>query len=139
MTHHQNPSVPDPLIARPTTAQVDALTDRVDGLRIAATALTKRTRRNEWGVRLTIIGLLADVALSVIAFFLLHNQAGQNARLKTSIHEQCSLYALIIPSYRDTAKASSPLGPDGYDTAYRGMQVSADNLGCGIPHAVPGT
>lgn len=125
----------DPLIASPETVlertalaeEAHTLADEVSRLRSAADKIATRTHRNEWGVRLTAIGLVADIVLSVIALFLF-------GRLETSIHEQCTLDALIIPSYSDAAKQRSPLGPLAYDDAFRRIQVSSDHLACGIPH-----
>lgn len=133
----------DPLVApedrRVSAQQVTDLAQEVTGLSKAATLLARRTGRNETTVRLAIVGLAIDVLLSIGALFLVHSYATQNAQLKGSIHEQCSLYGLLIPSYRETSKATSPLGPQGYDDAFRKIQISADNLGCGIPHKVPGS
>lgn len=120
----------DPLVAHHVTAEdATALTTAVDKLRREV-----HSRSVGFLIALTLIA-----ALGIIVAVLLRNQSAQNARLEASIHEQCSLYGLVIPSYRDAARAASPLGPDGYDNAYRQMQTSADHLNCGIPHKVPGT
>lgn len=122
----------------PLKVSADSLTAEIVALRISVTALD----RNK-GSRLAVIGSyvlwLIDIAIIAFVAVLLHNQSTQNARIETSIHEQCSLYALIIPSYGEASKQRSPLGPAAYDNAYRQMQNSADHLNCGIPHTVPGT
>ncbi len=126
------------------------LADEVTALRETATTLTHRTTRNGWGVAITTTGLILDIALSVLAFMLLSNQTANNTQIAAnntriiainsqivaSIHEQCSLYNLLIPSYREVARQASPLGPAGYDSAFRRMQLSADKLQCGIPHVI---
>lgn len=121
---------------RPLTNQAETLITEIHGLREAANQLAKRTHRNEWAVALTVIGLVLDIGLSIFAFTLLHNQSVSNARVEASIHEQCSLYALILPSYSAASKQRSPLGPTAYDDAFRRIQASSDHLQCGIPHVI---
>lgn len=125
-------------VENPLLASADSLTAEIVALRDSVVSLDRRK-----GSRLAVIGSYAlwllDIALIVFVGVLLHSHAEQNARLEASIHEQCSLYKLIIPSYREAARATSPLGPEGYDAAYRQMQISADHLDCKIPHSAPGT
>lgn len=122
----------------PLLASADSLTAEIINLQKSVLSLDRKK-----GSRLAVIGSyvlwLLDIALIVFVGVLLHSHAEQNARLEASIHEQCSLYGLIIPSYREAARATSPLGPEGYDNAYRQMQTSADHLDCKITHSVPGT
>lgn len=70
---------------------------------------------------------------------LLQRMAAESVRVDNLTHQQCSLFGLIIPSYRVESRAVSPLGPQGYDQAYLKMQQSSDALKCGIQHAVPGS
>lgn len=143
---------PAPTIAEKADLASEAqhLADEVKALRVTAANIGRRTTRNGWVVAITTTGLLLDIALSIAAFIILSNQTDSSARIVTnnsriiainsqivaSVHEQCSLYGLLIPSYREVARQASPLGPTGYDTAYRQMQASADRLQCGIPHVV---
>lgn len=63
----------------------------------------------------------------------------QQVRLGTSIHETCNLYGLFDSFYSDAAKARFAGGPVKYDQLYAQLQVSSDNLQCGLKHIVPGT
>jgi hypothetical protein len=122
----------DPLIVRPTAAQAADLSKELKGLREAADKLSRRTKRNEWAVALTVLGLTADVVLTV---FLITS----NIRVNNSIHAQCGLYQLLIPSWRGAPPPGNPVSPAQYRDAYIQMQNTADLLDCGIKHVVPGT
>lgn len=137
-TAHDGDSVePSADTAGPVLAvEAQKLAEEVMGLRESADKLARRASRNEWALALTAIGLALDIALSIFAFILLSNQSTSNTRLEASIHEQCSLYSLILPSYSSAAQQRSPLGPKAYDDAFRRIQVSSDHLGCGITHVI---
>lgn len=125
---------PTPLALQAQTLADDAsaLLAEVGAMRETADRLATRTRRNEWAVALTIIGLTADVILTV---FLITS----NSRISNSIHAQCSLYELLIPSWRGAPPPGNPVTPTQYRDAYISMQNTADMLNCGIKHVVPGT
>lgn len=122
----------DTSIGPPTAAEFATLADSIEHL-------NDRLRISERRSKGLIVALLVLAAVTAIVVYLLIVGIQARSQLQQSIHEQCSLYGLIVPSYSDAAKARSPLGPDAYTNAYRRMQVSADNLHCGIPHKVPGT
>ncbi len=82
-----------------------------------------------WFITFDVLATALGLWLGIIVY-------QQNHRIETSVHEQCSLYSLIIPSYRETTRQTSPLGPTGYDNAFRRLQISSDTLGCAIPHVV---
>lgn len=119
-----------PASARAVSASVTALTAQIAQL-AGGQRRSWRAIIGAYALWLIEIGIVVGLIIFVIG---LNNT---NARLEASITEQCSLYSLIIPSYREEARRVSPLGPEGYDEAFRRMQVSADNLGCGIPHTAP--
>jgi hypothetical protein len=94
-----------------------------------------------------------DIGLSAVLFavgivlgvFFIHDHGvakqleTQTQQLTRLTHNNCTLYGLIIPSYREAARQASPLGPAAYDDVYKQIQHSADELSCGIAHKVPGS
>lgn len=130
--------VPEPDAELIATAQ--QLAHRLDAGTESLTAvlaqLTELRTQQKWSVR-AILGSygvwLFDIVLIIVSVIIL---TGITQRLESSIHETCTLYGFIIPSYRETSRAASPMGPEGYDNFYRQMQVSADNLNCGVPHRI---
>lgn len=94
-----------------------------------ADTVTRLTKKLRFRTRLIAAVLVTDLVITGGAFVLFE-------QVKTLVHESCTLYGFIIPSYRESARATSPLGAEGYDVFYRAMQVSADHLGCGIPHRI---
>lgn len=92
-------------------------------------SVTNLTKKLRFRTRAVTAILVADLLLTGGAFFLYE-------QVKTLVHESCTLYGFIIPSYREAARATSPLGPAGYDTFYYAMQTSADHLGCNIKHRI---
>jgi hypothetical protein len=129
----------DPLINPPTAAEFQAIADTIAEQTKLIEHLNDRLKLSETRTVFMAGALLILVGVVMFVGFLSYSVNNQNNRLESSIREQCSLYELIIPSYRDAARAASPLGPEGYDNAFRQMQVSADHLNCRIPHRVPGT
>lgn len=92
-------------------------------------SVTNLTKKLRFRTRAVAAVLVADLLLTFGAFFLYE-------QVKTLVHENCTLYGFIIPSYRESSRATSPLGPAGYDTFYYAMQTSADHLGCNIKHRI---
>lgn len=116
--------------ARAVAVSLNTLTGQVE-------LLTAR-QRNSWRAILGAYLLwLIEVSIVIALILFVFGLKSTNERLETSIHEQCSLYSLLIPSYREEVRRVSPLGPQGYDAAFRRLQASADRLSCGIPHSVP--
>lgn len=113
-------------------ASVGSLSDEVSGLRTAAVHLAGRTRRNEWAVSLTILGLVLDLLLSV--FFLYQNYEVRvtQQRADAVLHGLCFYNDLFLGLESPTARSHYQGGPAAYDKAYLGLHGIAKNLNCTV-------
>jgi len=138
----------------------DALNERIEALRQTLAQLTPDVKKLQgeqkttwtwikggagfiaFDVIITVAGLIFGIYLHHVEednHKLLSQVQDNQARLNTSVHETCNLYGTFESFYSDAAKARFVSGPQAYDNLYRQLQVSGDNLQCGIKHVVPGT
>jgi hypothetical protein len=119
-------------------ARAEALTRSVADLTGAADRLSKRTRRSEIAIGLTILSFLFDITLTVLLYVGLHNQqsateAIQAVQANGAIVRQqvlCPLYQLLISSESPQARAKYPRGPAAYDQAFATLHAGQKALDC---------
>lgn len=138
----------------------NALATRMESLRKTLAELTpevtklQNDQKSTWNWLKGGAGFIAfDILVTVLGFILginvyrveHQNDAliaqiqQQQARLGTSIHETCNLYALFESFYSPAARDRFAGGAVKYDQGYIELQRSSDNLQCGLKHVVPGT
>jgi hypothetical protein len=104
---------------------VAALNASIDGLH-------RRTARSERVIALTIIGLCLDLALTLIAAFLVWTQFDTTSR----VDAVCPLYAVIIGSYNPDTRAAGE-ARDSYNQAFDIMRDGYARLKCRNPIVPP--
>lgn len=101
------------------------LTDRTEGAE-------ERQRRSRNVIRLVVVGVLLNIALSVAVFLNFRNGAELSAaQERTSSQVLCPLYQILLGSHDPAAReAMTPERRARYDEAFAVIQQGARILGC---------
>jgi len=104
---------------------VATLNDSINGL-------MRRTARSERAIAMTVIGLLLDVALTVVAAYLVWGQYATQNR----VDSVCPLYGYILGSYNPSTRNAGP-DRDAYNESFSEMRAGYINLQCTSPIVPP--
>jgi len=116
---------------------VQELNQSVRDLAARSTRTESDLRASRRAIRLTAVGLALDLTLTVVAFFLYHNQQVTGRQLAMTVVEQertrsealCPLYGLFLGSY-DPHSEAAKRNPARYDDAFVVIRKGAHSLGC---------
>lgn len=124
--------------------QVAALAESVDVQAESTKALGQRGKRHSLWIFGVVISLVVDVLVTVglLVFYdqqseLIAQQAATTDRLERSVQETCSLYGLILGSYRPESRP--PETRDEYERSFELIRRGYRNLDCQNPIAPPAT
>jgi hypothetical protein len=116
----------------------------IAGLTSAIQDLLRRTTRSERLIAFTVMGLILDLCLTIVAGFLVYSQYSTNAALDDTRSEVlCPLYSVFLGSYNPNTRAA---GQDRktYEDTFQVIRAGYAHLGCtsplvppAIPHAAP--
>jgi hypothetical protein len=116
------------------TAEVAALNVSVHELQQAqaVTPTQEDLQKRDLGIKLiAAFSVVIALVAAGLVFFIV--------QLRTSVHEQCYVDSLFLDFYSAKSRAAAPMGTVAYDQGFIRLQGSADRLGCGLKHVVPGT
>lgn len=106
--------------------------------------LNQRAKRHSGWILATAAGLALDLALTIVMFVFFDQQRETNerveatqARLETSVKNQCGLLAVFLGAYRPESRPAE--GRAAYEAAYQLIRDSYADLACTVRIVPPAT